>query len=241
MKYSALLISAVFLLTFSAHAADAPPPPLKGEAEAGAIVTSGSSDSESYAAKLKTSYTQDKNVYTLFGHYIKAEANSVESARNWDIGVRYDRELSNLWSVFIGQKTESDIFAGYLQRDSTDIGAKYNIIKTDDLNWFAELGYRYSKTQPADNSGVTYDSFGRAYTEVNKSWDKTLSFKYWAEYLPNFTNADGYLFNTEASINIMLNSVFSLRYAYLLQYQNQPPDSGKHSTTTSTMNLVAKF
>lgn len=239
MKFSALLVSASLLLTFSAHAAETSP--LKGEAEAGAIVTTGSSDSKSYAAKLKTEYTQDKNIYTAFGHYIKAEANSTESARNWDIGIRYDRELSELWSVFIGQKTESDIFAGYLQRDSTDIGAKYSIIKKDDLNWFAELGYRYSKTQPNGPGPVTFDSFGRLYSEVNKSWDKTLSFKYWAEYLPNFTDSNRYQVNTEASLNVMLNSIFSLRLGYLLQYQNQPPDGGKYSTTTTTMNLVAKF
>lgn len=239
MKRLVLLISAISFLTLTAHA-EGPAAPFKGEAEAGAIVVSGASDSSSYAAKANTEYTQEKNVYTAFGHYIKANANGADSARNWDAGLRYDYQISELWSAFIGHKAESDIFAGYIQRDSTDLGMKYNILKSDSLSWFAELGYRYSKTQPVLGSN-SYDSFGRLYTEVNKSFDKTLSFKYWAEYLPNFTDSKAFQFNNEASLNVMMNSIFSLRLAYLLQYQNQPPAGGKYSTTTTTMNLVAKF
>lgn len=222
--------------SFSAFAA-----PVTGEAEAGAVIVSGNSDSESYAAKAKTVYTyEEKNIFTGFGRYLKTDSNGVESARNWEAGVRYERELTDYLGVFAGQKAESDIFNGYIQRDSTDLGLKYSIIKSDELNWFFEVGYRYQKTLPTIGS-TSHDNMGRLFSEFNKSLDKTLSFKYWAEYLPNFTDSEAYLFNTEASLNIMLNSIFSVKLAYLLQYQNVPAASGKYTTTTSTMNLVAKF
>lgn len=224
------------LCSFSALAAE----PFAGEAEAGAVIVSGNSDSESYAAKAKTTYTQDKNVYSAFGRYLKTDSNGVESARNWEIGARYERELTDYLGVFAGQKAESDVFNGYIQRDSSDLGLKYSVIKSDEMNWFFEVGYRYQKTLPT-TGGTTHDNMGRLFTEFNKALDKTLSFKYWAEYLPNFTTTDAYLFNTEASLNVMLNSVFSLKLAYLLQYQNSIPADGKYTTTTSTMNLVAKF
>lgn len=225
----------VLLSSFSALAE-----PFAGEAEAGAVIVSGNSQSESYAAKAKTTYTHEQNVYSAFGRYLKTDSNGVESARNWEIGARYERELTDYLGVFAGQKAESDIFNGYIQRDSTDLGLKYSLIKSDEMNWFFEVGYRYQKTLPTVGT-TTHDNMGRIYTEFNKALDKTLSFKYWAEYLPNFTNSDAYLFNTEASLNVMLNSVFSLKLAYLLQYQNSIPANGKYTTTTSTMNLVAKF
>ncbi|MBO9666573.1 MAG: DUF481 domain-containing protein [Bdellovibrio sp.] len=238
---SLILFLTALSISFSAKAQEAaPPPPFKGTAEAGAILVTGNSDSENYAAKAGVSYTQGKHVYSAFGHYIKTEANNVESARNWDIGVRYDHAWTDYLGFYVGQKTESDIFAGYLQRDSTDVGLKYFLTKTDTFTWTLEAGYRYSKTQQV-LTGTTYDQLMRIYSEVNKSFDKTFSFKYWAEYLPNMTDPDAYMFNTEASINVMLNSIFSLKLAYLLQYQNQPPDGGKYDTTTSTLNLVAKF
>ncbi|MGZ3773546.1 MAG: DUF481 domain-containing protein [Pseudobdellovibrionaceae bacterium] len=214
--------------------------PVTGEAEAGAVVVSGNSDSESYNAKANSTYTQNENVYSASGRYLKTLSNGIESARNWEIGIRYERKLTDYLGIFVGQKAESDIFNGYTQRDSTDIGLKYFLIKTADLNWTAELGDRYQKTL-VTTGGSTYDNLGRVYTEVNKSFDKTLSFRYWLEYLPNFTETKAYLFNTEASLNTMLNSIFSLKAAYLLQYQNQPLTGIKYTTTTTTMNLVAKF
>ncbi|WP_374029405.1 YdiY family protein [Bdellovibrio bacteriovorus] len=240
MKLFASFVSA-FTLVFSTIAfAQEAPPPFKGEAEAGAVIVSGNTDSESYAAKIKTTYTHEKNVYTAFGRYLKTLSNGVESARQWDAGVRYERELTDYFSFFVGYKSESDIFAGYLQRDSTDAGLKYYLLKQDDMNWILEAGLRYTKTQPTVGNTM-YDNFGRLYTEFNKNLDKTLSFRYWAEYLPNFTDSEAWQGNTEASLNIMLNSIFSLKLAYLLQYQNEPPANGKNTTSTTTMNLVAKF
>nr|WP_295902528.1 DUF481 domain-containing protein [uncultured Bdellovibrio sp.] len=226
----------VVLSSLSAYSAE----PFTGEAEAGAIIVSGNNDSESYNAKAKTVYTHEKNVYSAFGRYLKTTSAGTESARNWEIGARYERELTDYLGVFVGQKAESDIFNGYIQRDSTDAGLKYYRIKSVEMNGTVEAGSRYHTTLPTAG-GSTHDNMGRLYTEFNKALDKTLSFKYWAEYLPNFTETDAYLANTEASLNVMLNSVFSLKLAYLLQYQNVPPASGKYTTTTTTMNLVAKF
>lgn len=247
MKFvSILVVPVAFTMSLVAYAqvpAPAPitpPPPFAGEAEAGAIMVTGNSNSENYAAKGKASYQHDKNIYTLSGQYIRTEANDVESVRNWNAGVRYDRELTDYFGLFASQKIESDVYAGYIQRDSTDVGVKYWITKGDAFNWTAEAGYRYSKTQNV-GIGTSYDQLVRLYTEINTAIDKQFSFKYWAEYLPNMTNPDAYQVNTEASINVMLNSIFSLKLAYLLQYQNEPAPAGEYDTTTTTLNLVAKF
>ena len=228
------LLSFVSIFAFAAE-------PLTGEAEAGAIVVSGNSDSENYNAKSKIVYQQEKNVYTGFGRYLRATANGLESSKQWELGARYERELSEKVSTYIGHKAEGDIYNVYIQRDSSDLGAKYYFIKSDVENWFGEVGYRYSKTNPTAGGNVAEDSFGRFYSEYNKVLNPTVSFKYWVEYLPNITVNEAYLANTEASMNVMLTSVFSLKLAYLMQYQNVPPAGGKNTTTTSTMNLVAKF
>ena len=232
-----IIVALLSALSISAFAAE----PFAGEAEAGAIVVSGNSDSENYNGKAKTVFTQDKNIYIAFGRYLQASANGIESSRQWDLGVRYERELTDYISMYLGYQAESDVYNGYVQRDSADIGGKYYLIKSDTRNWTVEAGYRYSKTNPTKGGSLSYDSFGRLFTQYDQAIDKTLSFKYWAEYLPNLTDHDAYLANTEASFSAMLNSVFSMKFAYLLQYQNVPPSNGKYTTTTTTMNLVAKF
>lgn len=214
--------------------------PFVGEAEAGLITVSGANESESYNAKAKMVYTQEANIYTAAGRYLRTNSNGVESARNWEAGVRYERAISEHFGVFVGQKAESDVFNGYIQRDSTDAGLKYTILKDETMTWFAEAGYRYQTILPTAGD-ISHDNMGRLFTEYNKSLDKTLSFKYWAEFLPNFSTTEAYLANTEASLNIMINSTFSLKFAYLLQYQNLPVVAGKYATSTTTVNLVAKF
>lgn len=213
---------------------------INGEAEAGLITVSGANESESYNAKAKAAYTQEANIYTAAGRYLRTNSNGVESARNWEAGLRYERSLYEHFGVFVGQKAESDVFNGYIQRDSTDAGLKYSFIKEEKMAWFAEAGYRYQTVLPTTGD-ITHSNLGRLYTEVSKSLESNLTFKYWAEFLPNFSNTEAYLANTEASANVMINSIFSLKFAYLLQYQNQPVVIGKYTTSTTTINLLAKF
>jgi putative salt-induced outer membrane protein len=245
VKTLTALFAILLAFPFAARAEDptpsASPKVFQSESEAGVVTVSGNSSSESYTFKSNNTYTLlDKNIFTLGGHYLRTTANGVESARNWDVNVRYERALNDYFGLFVGHKAESDVYAGYIQRDSEDLGAKYNLLKNDVRSWSVEAGYRYSKTKQTDNT-TKYDSFGRLYTEYNQAVDKTLSFKYWIEYLPNFTDSHAYLLNTEASLGVMLSQIFSLKLAYLLQYQNLPPNNGKYVDTTYTTSLVAKF
>lgn len=232
------LISSTLFIFFSSTSVGSTP--FTGEAEAGLITVSGANESESYNAKAKTTYTQDLNIYTLSGRYLRTNSNGLESARNWEAGLRYEHSLSGHFGVFFGQKAESDVFNGYIQRDSTDGGLKYSLIKEEKTNWLAEAGYRYQTVLPTSGD-LTHSNLARLFTEVSKSLESNLTLKIWGEFLPNFSNTDAYLANTEASANVMVNSIFSLKFAYLLQYQNLPVVVGKYTTSTTTINLLAKF
>ncbi len=244
MKNLLFFIGCVLLSTASfAQSPASPPeakPPFQSESEAGAVTISGNSSSESYSLKSKNTYTWDKDIFTIYGRYLRARANGVESARNWEVGGRYERTLNSYLGAFIGHKAESDVYSGFVQRDSEDLGLKYFLTQSDTFTWTLEGGYRYSVTLQDDDTKAKA-SFGRLYTELNKTLSPTVQIKYWAEYLPNLTVAEAYLANTEASLSVMLNRSLSLKVAYLLQYQNLPPEEGKHADTTFTTALVAKF
>lgn len=242
MKQLSFLLFIFVVISFNyVQGARDPNSPLKGEAEAGAVLVGGGSESNTYAGKMRAAYRKGLDTYSLFGHYIRADANGIENTKSWDLGGRYSWQLTENMSYFLGQQVESDIYAGYLQRDNSDIGLQKDLITSDEQNLFIEGGYRYSKTQILDE-GNSYNSFGRLYVEYSRSFDKTISLRYWFEYLPNFTDAEDYMANTELSMNIMLNSVLSLRMGYLLRYQNIPAtELAKYSTRTTTMNLVARF
>jgi putative salt-induced outer membrane protein len=240
-------ISWLACLAFVATCAWADPAPettLKHESEAGIVITSGNSQTQTFNLKHQTTYTCSLNTIKAFARYLTSSSNSIESARNWGLGVRYERSLSERWSAFLGQAVESDLFAGYLQRYNTDVGGKYSIIQQKEevreLNWFVEAGYRYSRenriTPPDLNNHML-----RFYTEANRVWNAAFSTKLWIEYLPNLSISADYQLNTELSLSAVLTSVFSLKTAYLLKYDGLPVTGAKNTDAVFTTALVAKF
>ena len=211
------------------------------ESEMALVTTTGNSENESTSAKQKTSYTHESNIFTGTARYLRSKSGATETARNWDAGLRYERTLSEQWGVFVAHLVESDPYSGYIQRDSSDLGAKYSIVKTEEKKWLIEAGARYSDTYTVtgehDRAG-----FGRLYSEYAQDLNESVSIKFWAEYLPNFKNRRAYLANSEASITTLLTQVFSLKVAYHAKYQNEPAsEQAKRTDTVFTTSLVAKF
>lgn len=219
------------------------------EAEAAVVTTAGNTETESYSAKQKTTYTQEVNSYILSGRYLQTKTSGIETAKSWDASLRYEREISPLWSTFVAYGAEADPYAGFIQRNNADLGAKYFFIKSEKKNFFSELGYRLTSTYQAGDPAATppviagpiSENFGRLYLEYAQAWNEALSFKMWVEYLPNFTHSAASLLNAEPSVNVMLTSVFSLKMAYLAKYRNEVPTGAKNSDTTFTTSIVAKF
>ena len=235
MKKIALALIATTSIT-SAFSAE-----ITNESEAGIAVASGNTKSKNYNVKQSNAYTFDANTMKFDARYLNSYSNNDESARYIFAGLRYERSLSESFSLFVGQGLESDKFAGYYLRHSSDIGIKYNIIKAETFYWLVEGGYRY--TNEKLNTGVHgYKNTIRTYTELEKKWNPSVSTKYFVEYLPNIKESKDYQINTELSLSAALTNVFSIKSAYLLRYDHMPAATASTKTDTLlTTALVAKF
>lgn len=212
------------------------------ESELAIVQTGGNSEVQTTNAKTLNVYKWQLNQVKVGGHYTYGESNNGVSARNWDVSTRYEREISSHLSLTAGEVVEGNRFTGVKARYNSDVGAKYYFIKSDLKNFFSELGYRYAiedRYQPNPN---TFDNKGRLYNELNHKVSETVQYKFWLEYVPNFTESKDYLINGEASITSILTSMFSLKVAYLGMYDNRPAFAGfKNYDYTTTTSLVAKF
>jgi len=212
------------------------------ESELGILSAKGNSDSESYNVKEIFGYQwRDTDSLKFSGQYLQTQTNSIENARRWSLGLRYDRKLSNRTGLFIGELVESDKYAGYKQKYNSDIGVKYSLIKESKFIWDAELGYRYTieNQTTGDQKKLNYI---RAYTEATKKLAESISTKLWFEYLPNLTTSSDYQMNSEFSISAAFNNVFSVKTGYLLRYDNLANAGAVTKTDTLfTTALVAKF
>ena len=215
--------------------------PWKNESELSAVIVSGNTDSQSTSFKQKTSYTFALNTLLARGRYLTTQTSGTNTAKAWEANGRYERSLSTYWSVYTSYGAESDFFAGYVQRDNFDLGAKYYIIKAKDREFVAESGYRYTATYALPSSH-RYENFGRLYSQYTQKIGDNAEGKLWVEYLPNFTNSDAYLVNAESSVSVALSKVFSLKMSYLMKYQGAVPAGFReHLDTTYSTALVATF
>ena len=155
---------------------------ITNESEAGIAVASGNTKSKNYNVKQANAYIFDANAIKFDARYLNSYSNNDESARYIFAGLRYERSLNESFSLFVGQGLESDKFAGYYLRHSSDIGVKYNIIKEETLYWLVEAGYRYTN-EKLNNGDHGYKNTLRTYTELEKKWNPSVSTKYFVEYI----------------------------------------------------------
>lgn len=256
MNLRIISVVLAILLPFQANAeAEATSSVLKNETELSIVSLAGNAEGTTYSGKQDTSYTLDLNKFALGGRYQQVFATnpvvtprvSQETARNWLINLRYERELTPKVSVFSQQSAESDIFAGFNRRYNTDLGGKYSLLKDDATEWFAEAGYRYTSEfrtiatakEPSTDARL---QFARVYTKATHKVTPTTSVDLWWEYLPNFTNSDDYMTNGEVSLTSQLSSTFSLKTGYLLRYRNTLVGSATQKLDTSfTTAIVARY
>lgn len=225
------------------------------ETEVSIVAIAGNAVGTTYSGKQATSYKLDENKFGLSGRYQQVFATppaaltreSQETARNWQIALRYEREISEKFSLIAQQSVESDVFAGFYQRYNTDIGPKYQIVKNDTTDWVSELGYRYTSEFRTVPSGapLTTDfrsNFARLYTKASYKFSEGVSGDLWAEYLPNFTKSDDWMLNAEAAITAQLSSTFSLKTAYLARHRNfRLPNAIANTDSSFTTAIVAKY
>ena len=204
------------------------------------MIISGNAKSQSYHLAQTNHYYWPEDLAKLHAEFLKTQSGDVETARAWALGLRYERNLSEDLSALAGELVESNIFAGYRQRYSTDLGGKYHFLNGGGWNGSGEAGYRY--TLENRESSQTFDNYLRFYAELARALAADVSAKLWAEYLPNLTHSDDYQFNSELSVSAALSSIFSLKTAYLMKYRGVPTGVlGEKTDSTFTAALVAKF
>lgn len=228
---------------------------LSNESEVSLIQTGGNSNVETYNGKTLTAYELSKSVYSLSGHYTVAfyktvddSGNSVkaESARNWDARGKYERVVNPRFNIFGALQYEGNKFSGYKQRENIDIGGKYFLFKSEKMSTSFELGARHTVEMNVNRDQNNEDKFslakGRLFLEHDQVVSEALSFTFWVEFIPNFTNGEDYLVNFEPSASVVLTKIFSLKSAYKVVYDNVPNIEGnKKKDFKFTTSLLARF
>ena len=232
----ALALTALLLSHSTAFAAG-----LKNDSELGVVLTSGNSKTSSSDFKQSNSYGWDTHFFKLGGNFLRTTTDGVLKAKNWGSQLKWEEKISGNTSGYAGLGVESNPFAGFNQRHSTDLGLKYSIWDNEEATWSFEAGYRLT----IENLVVgprRHLRFLRTFTEISAPLNPNVSGKLSAEFLPGLAEFSDYRLNLEPSLSAMLAKYLSFKVGYRVRYTNQPlPGAAFKTDTAFTTALVAQL
>ena len=213
---------------------------IKNESDLSLVVSTGNTESDTYSLRQSNQLQKGKDIVRLRAQFLRTKTADVETGKYWLWGLRYERELNKRLNAFIGYQVESDIYALYSKRKSSDIGLKYFIKKSNNNELFIELNYRHTQeTDLAANKDS--DELVRSYIEWNRKWTEDFSTKVWIEHLQDVDTSKEYFLNYEASTSFTMTRLLSLKLAYLTKYNNRPNLGAQKTDRLYTTSLVASF
>ena len=130
----------------------------KGEAEVGAVLTSGNTETQNVNAKAKLVNERDKWKHTAKLEIMSSSSDSETTAERYFASGKSDYKLSDKNYLYGLITYENDRFSGYDYRTNESLGYGRHLIKRDNLTLDAEAGAgaRQSKlrTGSSENEGV---------------------------------------------------------------------------------------
>ncbi len=226
------------------------------ELSAGGLLATGNSRSTAATAAGKLRLRRAANQYSasVAGNYARAasapDAPMETSVENLQGRVRYDRFLSDSWSVFVAESARRDRFQGLALRLNFDPGLAYYFFDYEKHRLFAELGYDLQYDVRRDDTiaesaldGVDVDKTevrhsGRAFLGYDNKLNSAVSFSTGLEYIQAVTEAENWRVNWDVGLTSSISESFSLATTFSLRFDNNPLPGVEKTDTTTAVSLV---
>lgn len=220
---------------------------------AGGLLASGNSRSLALTSSGMLRLRRGANEYSAnaagnYGRSAPTPADDMQtSVSNIQGRVRYDRFLSEHWSLFVAQSARKDRFQGLALRLNFDPGVAFFFFDEDKHRLWAELGYdlqydirenaalRAAPT-PIDKTETRHS--GRGFLGYENNINEVLRFNTGVEYIQAVSESKNWRLNWDTGLTSAISNKFSLSTTFNLRYDNNPLAGVRKTDTTTALNLV---
>jgi putative salt-induced outer membrane protein len=217
-----------------------------GKGEAGLVIASGNTETETANAKLQLANEIDqwKHQFGGAGLYASSEEEGT-TARRWEAFAQSDYNFSPRTFWFGAARYEDDEFSGfeYQATVSTGLGRKFIDTDVTKFTGTAGVGYKFFETQDAfDDAGVLLAP-GESDSEV--VFRGTLDFEHQltetTSVIDEFiveAGADNTFLQNDLALQVKMTDVLALAVGYSVRHNTDPPTGFEETDTLTTINLV---
>ncbi len=218
--------------------------------EAGAVWLAGNTQSITANGRVAFGVLHARNRFGLEfgGSYGRSviEEEWTETARRVFGGVRYDRMLSDVNSIYAGAAGSHDPFAGSLVKIQGNLGYSHLLIQTDNHTLTAEGGFNYTHDEytgdpvpdPSSQNFVGARLFGSYALDVNGNFGISQSIE---ALLGGTDNVDARFDGSLAAVTGLtatLTKVLGIKLGFALTWDFVPPEGFKPVDTTTSATFV---
>lgn len=216
-----------------------------GKGEAGLVISSGNTETETANVKVAMAHERDKwkNAFGLSGLYASDDTGA--TAQRWEAIAQSDYNFSPKTFWFGAGRYEDDRFSGFEYQATISTGLGRKFIDNDRTKFVgtAGVGYKFFETRDAfDDAGVLIEEgmredeiifrgtldFDHKLTETT-----TLIDKFIVE-----AGADNTFYQNDIALQVKINSVLALAVGYSVRHNTDPPIGFEETDTLTTVNLV---
>lgn len=222
-----LAFASAIALPAVARAQDKPAPkPLEVSIAAGFAQTSGNAEALTTNFGNKLKYTARGWVLNEDLSFFYGEANDQVNANFWNGGLRAERQLVPRVGLFVMARFDRNVLQGVASRFEEGFGLDAKLVTTAKHKLSAQLGgsaFQLNVTEGSTIIGKANYPALRLGADYKFSFSELAFFQQTGEYLPNLSESDAYLVNTESALVAPLSKRLAVKFGYVVRYNAAPP------------------
>jgi putative salt-induced outer membrane protein len=222
----------------------------------GGLVSSGNSRTRAATGAGAVRIRRDDDQYSaaVAGNYGRSaaprDAPMATTAENLQARLRYDRFVSEDWSLFAALSGRRDRFQGLDLRLSFDPGVAYHILRDEPHRLWAELGYdlqydirRDEYVREAEAAGEPLEKTQtrhsvRAFAGYEATLSEATRARTGLEYIQAVVDPEHYRLNLELALTSSISDRFALATAFSLRYDHRPLPGVDELDTLTSVSIV---
>ncbi len=238
LRYRTLALLALTSATLHAQAPAPAKKAYEGSAAFGYSLTSGNANASALNAANKIKYTVGGWAVGEDLAFFYGEADNKVNTNFWNGGLRGERAITPRFGAFVAARFDRNVLQGIARRTEEGLGLDFKalIAPKDKLNFTLGLS-QFQQTLTAGSTSTFKGSYpaARLGADYKHLFTDVAFFQQTVEYLPNLSDTEAYLLNTESSLVAPITKALGLKAGYVIRYNAQPPvRSGKQLKNTDT-------
>lgn len=193
---------------------------------AGFTQTSGNANATTINLGSKTSYSLDGWTLGEDLSFFYGEAEHKVNANFWNGGLRAERSLMSRLGVFVATRFDRNVLQGISSRFEEGFGLDWKaVVAAQDLLSFQLGGSAFQQQLTPGSTASVKRNFPAARLGLNykHSFSELAYFQQTGEYLPNLSEHESYLVNSESALVAPISKNLALKLSWLVRYNNAPP------------------